>query len=119
MVYRAHSGAVEGVVGEGVSVILGGMQTKGELHKCEITKKMFVHSGLLTSLSSSLTQLFFTNRKLALRVNKAKIWGAINQSNRIIHTFDLSQTLPKYIRNFLNEFETLMNLANGPILLEY
>ena len=80
---------------------------------------MFLYSGFLTSLSSSLTQLFFTNIKLALQVNKVKIWRAVNQSNRIIHTFDLRQTLPKYLRTILNEFEALTNLDNGPIILEY
>ena len=33
MVYRTHSGAVEGVVGEGVSVIWVVIQTKVEVHK--------------------------------------------------------------------------------------
>ena len=60
IVYRAHSGAVKGVVGEGESVSWGGAQTKGEVHKRELTKKMFLHSDLLTSLSSSLVQLCLT-----------------------------------------------------------
>ena len=72
MVFRAHAGAVEGVVGEGKSVCWGGTRTKGEVHKRELTKNIFLHSDLLTSLSSSLTQLFFTTRKLALRGNKVK-----------------------------------------------
>ena len=58
IVYRAHAGAVEGVVGERKSVSWGGAQTKGEVHKPELTKKMFLHSDFLTSLSSSQTQLF-------------------------------------------------------------
>ena len=33
--------------------------------------------------------------------------------------FDLRQTLPKYIRTIVNEFEALMILANRPIILEY
>ena len=65
------------------------------------------------------TQLFFTIRKLALRGNKVKRYRAINQSNRIIHMFDLGQTLPKYLRTILNEFEALANLANGPIINTY
>ena len=72
IVYHAHAGAVEGVVGEGKSVSWGGARTKGEVHKRELTNKMFLHSNLLTSLSSSLTPLFFTIRKLALRTNGIK-----------------------------------------------
>ena len=49
---------VEGVVGEVKSVSWGVGQTKGEVHKRELTKNMFLHSDLLTSLTSSLTQLF-------------------------------------------------------------
>ena len=48
---------VEGVVGEGKSASWGGAQTKGEAHKRELTNKMFLHSDLLTSLTSSLTPL--------------------------------------------------------------
>ena len=36
-----------------------------------------------------------------------------------MHTFDLRQNLPKYLRTILNEFEALINLANGKIILEY
>ena len=49
---------VEGVVGEVKSVSWGGARTKGEVHKRELTKNMFLHSDLLTSLTSSLTPLF-------------------------------------------------------------
>ena len=49
---------VEGVVGEVKSVSWGGAQTKGEVHKRELTNKIFLHSDLLTSLTSSLTPLF-------------------------------------------------------------
>ena len=72
IVHRAHAGAIEGVVGEGESVSRGGARTKGEVRKRELTKNMFLHSDLLTSLSSSLTQLCFTIRKLALRGNGVK-----------------------------------------------
>ena len=116
---RAHAGAVEGVLGEGESVSWVGAQNKGGVHKRELTKKMFLHSDLLTSLTSSLTQLFFTIRELASQGNKVKIWRAINQSNRIIHTSDLSQTLLLYLRTILNDFEAQTILANGPIILEY
>ena len=60
---------VEGVVVEVKSVSWGGARTKGEVHKRELTKNMFLHSDLLTSLTSSLTTLFFTIRKLELRTN--------------------------------------------------
>ena len=63
---------VEGVVGEVKSVSWGGAQNKGEVHKRELTKNMFLHSDLLTSLTSSLTPLFFTIRKIALRTNDIK-----------------------------------------------
>ena len=96
-------GWLKGGVGEVKSVSWGGAQTKGEVHKRKLTNKMFLHSDLLTSLSSSLTPLFFTIKKLALRSNEIKRYSAIHQSNRIIHTFDLRRTLPKYIRTFLHE----------------
>ena len=63
---------VEGVVGEVKSVNWGGERTKGEVHKRKLIKDMFLHSDLLTSLTSSLTPLFFTIRKLALRTNEIK-----------------------------------------------
>ena len=63
---------VEGVVGEVKSVSWGGARTKGEVHKRELTKNMSLRSDLLTSLTSSLTPLFFTIRKLALRTNDIK-----------------------------------------------
>ena len=68
----AHMLGIEGVVGEVKSVSWGGAQTKGEVHKRELTKNMFLHIDLLTSLTSSLTPLFFTIRKLALRTNDIK-----------------------------------------------
>ena len=53
---------IEGVVGEVKSVSWGGARTKGEAHKRELTNKMLLHSDFLTSLSSSLTPLFFMNK---------------------------------------------------------
>ena len=38
---------VEGVVGEVKSVSWGGARTKGEVHKRELTNKMFLYSDLL------------------------------------------------------------------------
>ena len=60
------------MVGEVKSLSWVGTQTKGELHKRKLTKKMFLHSYLFTSLSSSPTPLFFTIIKLALRTNEKK-----------------------------------------------
>ena len=51
--------------------------------------------------------------------NEVKIYRDINQSNDNIHNFDLHKNLQKYIRTFLNEFEFLMILADGPIILKY
>ena len=88
--YRKNGAAFEGlaernghrrkVVGEGKSVSWGGERTKGKGRECELTKNMFLHSDLLklclkkntTSMTISLTQMFFTNRKLALQGNKVK-----------------------------------------------
>ena len=47
----------KGVLGEVKSVSWGGAQTKAEMHKCKLTNKIFLHSDLLTSLTSSLTPL--------------------------------------------------------------
>ena len=77
--YRVNGAAVEGladrnghrrkVVGEGESVSWGGARTKGKGRECELANKVFLHSDLLklflkkntTSLSSSLTPLFFND----------------------------------------------------------
>ena len=48
MVYRAHAGSVEGVLGKGESVSWGGAQTKYEAQKRELTNKMLLHSDFLT-----------------------------------------------------------------------
>ena len=58
IVYPAHAGAVEGAVGEGGSFSWVGSRIKCELHKRKLANNMFLHSDLLTSLSSSLTPLF-------------------------------------------------------------
>ena len=88
--YLANGASVEGladrnghrrkVVSEGKSVSWGGARNKGKGHECELTKKMFLHSDLLKlclkkngrSMSSSLTQLFLTIEKLAMRTNDIK-----------------------------------------------
>ena len=90
IVYRANGAAVEGLanrngnrwklVGEGKDFSWGDAQNNGTGHKCKLTKNMFLHSDMLklcrkkntTSVSSSLTQLFFTSRKIALRTNEIK-----------------------------------------------
>ena len=68
---RTYQG-IERVVGVVKSVSWGGARTKGEVHKHKLTNNMFLHCYLLTSLTSSLTPLFFTIRKLALRTNDIK-----------------------------------------------
>ena len=78
---------VYGVLGEVKSVSWGGSQTKGEVHKRKLTKNMFLHGDLLTSLTSSQTPLFFTIRKVTLQTNEIKIYRASNQSNLIIQTY--------------------------------
>ena len=79
---------VEGVVGEVKSVSWGGAQTKGEVHKRELTNKMFLHSDLLTSLTSSLTPLFLRLKKLRIeqdfsekskRIPKRRLFGKVEE----------------------------------------
>ena len=75
-----RNGHIRKVLGEMKSVSLGGAQTKGKGRKCELTKKMFLQmirwklclKKNTTSLTSYLTQLFFTIRKLTLQGNKVK-----------------------------------------------
>ena len=98
------------------SVSWGGAQTKGEAHKRELT---LLHSDLLTSLSSSLTPLFFSIKKLAMQTSEIKRYGAINQSYCIIHTFDLRRTSPKYIKTFFARKCSSGDWSNGPIRLQY
>ena len=88
LVYLENGASVQGladrnghrqkVVGEGKSISCGGARTKGKGRECELTKNMFLHSDLLKlclkkkngrSMSSSLTQLCFTIKKLAMRSN--------------------------------------------------
>ena len=90
IVYQENGAAVEGLVdrnghrkkelGKGKSVSWGGAQTKGKGREHELTKNMFFHSDFMKlchkknviSLSSSLTPLFFTIKKLAIRTNEIK-----------------------------------------------
>ena len=72
MVYCVHAGDIEGVVGAAKRVSWGGAQTKGEVYKRKLTKNMFLHSDLLTSLSSSLKKMCFPIRKLAFQGNGVK-----------------------------------------------
>ena len=51
---------------------------------------------------------YFIIEKLALKYNEIKRYIAINQSYRIIHTFDLRQTLHKYLRTFLQKNAVLV-----------
>ena len=72
IVYCLHSRSVECMVGEGGNVSWEVAQTKGEVHKRELTKNMFLHIDLLTSLTSSLSQLCLMIIKIALRGNAVK-----------------------------------------------
>ena len=69
---------VEGEVGKVKFFSWGGARTKGEVHKRELTKNMFLHSDLLTSLTSSLTPLCLTIRKLALRTNDSCVINLVD-----------------------------------------
>ena len=106
IVYSVHAGALKGVVVEGESVSWGGAQTKGEVHKHELAKKMFLHSDLLTSLSSSLTQLCFTIGKLALRGNGEKDREVL--TNQIVLYTRLTYVKP--YQNILEQFGTNLKL---------
>ena len=72
IVYCANDRAVEGAVGKGKSDSWGDARTKGEVQKHKLTKKIFLHSHLLTSLIYSLKQLCLTIGKLVLRGNGVK-----------------------------------------------
>ena len=75
-----RNGHIWEFVGEGESVSWGGARTKVKGRECKLTKNMFFHIDMLKfclkkntkSLTSSLIQLFFTIRKLALRGNEVK-----------------------------------------------
>ena len=60
------------MIGEGESVSWEGTGIKGQVHKRKLTKKMFLNSSLLTSLTSSLTQLCLTIIKNELPGNGEK-----------------------------------------------
>ena len=61
------------MVGEVKIVSWVGALTKGEVYMRKLANKMFLHNDLLMSLSSSLTPLFFTIKKLALLTNEIKM----------------------------------------------
>ena len=118
IVYRTNGDAVEGlddwnghirkVVVEGKIVSRGGARTNGKGRKCELTNKMFLQSDLsklclkknTTSLTSSLTPLFFTIRKLALQVNRVK--NAELLTNHIVLYTSLTEVKP--YQNILEQF---------------
>ena len=118
IVYHANGAAVEGladrnghiwkVVGEGKSVSWGGARTKGKGRECKLTKTMFLHSDMLifclkkntTPLSSSLTQLRFTIKKLCCKVMGRK-YGDPLTNQMIIYTV---LTYNKPYRNIFEHF---------------
>ena len=57
--YYAHAGVIKGVVGEGKSVSWGSARTKGEVHKRELAKNMFLHSDFLTTEFFPDTTVFY------------------------------------------------------------
>ena len=70
IVYCAHVGAVEGVVGEGESVSWGGAQTKGKVHNHKLTKNMFLHSDFdITEFSPDITVFYDWKNRFARK------WG--------------------------------------------
>ena len=91
IVYSENVAAVEGLddrnghrrigVGQFQSVSWGGTRNKGKGHKCELTKKMFLHSDQLKlclkkkhNISEFFpdTTFFFSIRKISLRTNEIK-----------------------------------------------
>ena len=116
IVYRANGAVVEGladrnghrwkVVGEGESVSWVDAQIKGKGCECKLTKNIFSHSDLLKlclkkngrSMSSSLTQLFFTTIKIALRTNDIKDRDL--STNQIV-----VYTCLNYVKPYQNIFE--------------
>ena len=92
---------VEGVVGEVKSVSWGGAQTKGEVHKREL---VLLNSDFLTSVSSSLTQLF-------LRLKNSR-WELMGYKYRVLLTNHIvlytRLTHVKRYQNILEHFCTKM-----------
>ena len=64
--YRAHARAVEGAVGELKSVSWGGARTNGEVHKRELSNKMFLHSDHHLSFLGRAYLPFFLNGFVAI-----------------------------------------------------
>ena len=89
---------VEGVVGEGKIVSWGGARTKGEVHKRELANKMFLHSDLLTSLTSSLTPLFLRLENLHCKLMTYKDRELL--TNQIVVYTRLT-----YVKPYQNIFE--------------
>ena len=92
------------MVGEVKSVSWGGAQTKGEVHKRKLTNKMFLHSDLLTSLSSSLTPLLFMIKKLAFRTNEIE-YRVLLTYHIVLYT---RLTYVERYQNILEQFCTKM-----------
>ena len=75
---------------------------QAQTHQQDVLVQWFVDT---TDFFSDTT--VFTIRKFEFRTNEKKIYRAINLPNRNIHTLNLRQTLPEYLRTILNEFEAL------------
>ena len=96
-------------VGEGESVSWGGARTKGEVHKCKLTKMMLFHSDLLRlchKKNRKITEFFpdstfFMVKKLALLTNEEK--------NRVILTNHIVfYTLLTYVKRYQNILEKFL-----------
>ena len=80
------------------SVSWGGAQTKGEVHKRELTNKMFLHIDFLTSLTSSLTPLFLQLENLHCELMTYKDRELL--TNQIVVFIRLT-----YVKPYQNIFE--------------
>ena len=89
------------------SVSWGGARTKGEVHKRELTKNMFLHSDLLTSLTSSLTQLFLGLEKSRCEVIRQKDRELLT-NQIVLYTY---LTYVKPCQNILEQFWTNLKLC--------
>ena len=102
----------EGVVGEVKSVSWGGARTKGEVHKRKLTKRIFLHSDLLTSLTSSLTPLF-------LRSVNSCCEQMIKKDRELLTNQIVLYTSLTYVKPYHNIFEQfLTNLKPWRICLK-
>ena len=80
------------------SVSWRGAQTKGDVHKRELTNKMFLHSDLLTSLTSYLTPLF-------LRLEKSRCELITEKDRDLLTNKIVVYTRLTYVKPYQNILE--------------